>query len=231
MNLALSGSRGLLFVSTLIIGLLVLAGLGVLLWRIYRGPGGIEDVETIPLSQVLAAVKRELRAAETAGGSNFLPLSAVKLELHVVTQTDTQGTVKPVLLPMSAFAKLAATEEVSRTQKVAVTLEPPKPDLTQGGIDLSDLGLAAAIKSVREDLQQGINEPPRLEPTQVTIELAFGVKRSLESSAGVELEVIEAGASDKYLTSSLQKITLEFKHPKSEAKAGEEKQELAWEEP
>ena len=226
MNLALSSSRGLLFVSTLIVGLLVLVGLGVLLWRIYRGPGRIEDVETIPLSQVLAAVKRELRAAETAGGSDFLPLSAVKLELHVLTQTDTQGEVKPVLLPLNAFSQLATAEEVSRTQKVAVTLEPPKPDLTQGSIDLSDLGLAAAIKSVREDLQQGMDVPPRLEPTQVVIELAFGVKRSLESAAGVELEVIEAGGSEKLLASSLHKITLEFKHPKSE-----EKKELSWEEP
>ena len=229
MNLALSSSRGLLFVSTLIVGLLVLAGLGVLLWRIYRGPGRIEDVETIPLSQVLAAVKRELRAAETAGGSDFLPLSAVKLELHVLTQTDTQGEVKPVLLPLSAFSKLAAAEEVSRTQKVEVTLEPPKPDLTQGSVDLSDLGLASAIKSVREDLQQGMDVPPRLEPTQVVIELAFGVKRSLESAAGVELEVIEAGGSEKLLTSSLHKITLEFKHPKSEE--SDEKKELSWEEP
>jgi hypothetical protein len=230
MNLALSGSRGLLFVSTLIVGLLVLVGLGILLWRIYRGPGSIEDVETIPLSQVLAAVKRELRAAETAGGSDFLPLSAVKLELHVLTQSDTQGEVKPVLLPLSAFAKLGAAEEVSRTQKIAVTLQPPKPDLTQGGFDLSNLGLAAAIRSVREDLQVGMDQPPVLEPTQVAIELAFGVKRSRETAAGVELEVLKAGAGEKYLASSLHKITLEFKHPKNEA-GQEEKKELAWEDP
>jgi hypothetical protein len=216
MNLALSGSRGLLFVSTLLIGLLVLAGLTVLLWRIYRGPGRIEDVETIPLSEVLAAVKRELRAAETVTKSDFLPLSAVKLELHVLTETDSQGEVKPVLLPLNAFSKLAATEEVSRAQKISVKLEPPKPDLTKSEIDLSDLGLAAAIKSVREELQKGVDQPPRLEPTQVVIELAFGVKRARSSEGGIELEVIHAGASEKYLTSSLHKITLEFQHPKSD---------------
>lgn len=227
MNLALSGGRGLLFVSTLVVGLLVLAGLTVLLWRIYRGPGRIEDVETIPLSKVLAEVKRELRAAETVTKSDFLPLSAVKLELHVLTQTDSQGEVKPTLLPLSAFSKLAATEEISRTQKISVKLEPPKPDLTQGALFLSDLGLATAIKSVREELQKGVDQPPRLEPTQVLIELAFGVKRSRSSEAGIELEVIHAGASEKYLASSLHKITLEFQHPKSDgSEAG-----LTWEEP
>lgn len=227
MNLALSGSRGLLFASTLILGLLVLAVLTVVLWRIYRGPGRIEDVETIPLSEVLAAVKRELRAAETATKSDFLPLSAVKLELHVLTQTDAQGEVKPVLLPLGAFSKLGATEEISRTQKISVKLEPPKPDLTKSGLDLLDLGLANAIKSVREELQKGVDQPPLLEPTQVAIELAFGVKRSQGSEAGIKLEVIEAGAGEKYLASSLHKITLEFQHPKS----GEPEAELTWEEP
>lgn len=226
MNLALSGSRGLLFVSTLLIGLLVLVGLTVLLWRIYRGPGRIEDVETIPLSKVLTAVKRELRAAETVTKSDFLPLSAVKLELHVMTQADSQGEVKPVLLPLSAFSKLAATEEIARTQKIVVKLEPPTPEITKSEIDLSDLGLAAAIKSVREELQKGVDQPPPLEPTQVVIELAFGVKRSRSSEAGIELEVIHAGASEKYLTSSLHKITLEFQNPKSDDPKGE----LTWEE-
>lgn len=227
MNLAISGSRGLLFASTLIIGLLVLAGLAVLLWRIYRGPGRIEDVETIPLSEVVAAVKRELKAAETTTRSDFLPLSAVKLELHVLTQTDSQGEVKPVLLPLGAFSKLAATEEISRTQKISVKLEPPKPELTKSELSLLDLGLANAIKSVREELQKGVDQPPLLEPTQVAIELTFGVKRSRSSESGIKLEVIEAGASEKYLTSSLHKITLEFQHPKSD----EAEAELTWEEP
>jgi hypothetical protein len=224
MSLDLSSSRGLLFVSILIFGLLVLAGLAVLLWRIYRGPISIQDVKTIPLSEVLDAVKRELRAAETVTKSNFLPLASVKLELHVLTQADSKGEVKPVLLQLSAFSKLSATEETSRSQKIVVKLEPPKPDLTQGAMDLSDLGLAAAIKNVREELQKGIDTPPRLEPTQVVIELAFGAKRSQESGAGVELEVVQAGASTAYLTDSLHKITLEFQQRK---KDGAEP-ELTW---
>lgn len=229
MNLAFSGSRGLLFISTLILGLVVLVGLTVLLWRIYRGPGRLEDVQTVPLSEVIAAVKRELRAAETVTKSDFLPLAAVKLELHVLTQSDSQGEVKAVLLPLNAFTKLAATEEISRTQKISVKLEPPEPEVTKGEIDLSDLGLAAAIKSVREELQKGVDQPPRLEPTQVGIELAFGVKRSQSSEAGIELEVIHAGASAKYLTSSLHKITLDFQYPKSHGQ--EQEAGLTWEEP
>lgn len=229
MNLALSGSRGLLFLSTLIVGLLVLAGLVSLLWRLYRGPGTIADVETIPLAEVLAAVKRELRSAESVSKSSFLPLSAVKLELHVIAQSDARGELKAKLLPVNAFAKLGAADEITRTQKISVTLEPPGPDLTQGSLDLSDLGLASAIRSVREELQKGMDQPPRLDPTAVTIALDFGVKRSRDSGAGIELKVIEAGAGEKYLTSSLHKISLEFKRPKSAA--GPEKEELSWDEP
>ncbi|MEP7009435.1 MAG: trypco2 family protein [Acidobacteriota bacterium] len=207
--------RTLQVVVTLVLGLSVLAGLVFHLWRISRPVQKIEDLATVPLADVLAAVKREIEAATPYLSTEDLPLASVKLELQVVVLEGTSGEGKAMLLPLGITTKASASEVTSRTQTVTVLLEPPSPNITKSEIDLTKLGLASAIRAVHEGLRSGMNQPPRLEPKKIEIVLAFGVKRQTASSSGLELKAFGGALTTTTDIDATQKIELVFAQAKT----------------
>jgi hypothetical protein len=219
----LTGTRLFLFSVTLLAGLGLIIAFGFALWRLYKGPPSFDPAESVDLAEVISAIKTELRVAE-AQGAQILPLREVKLELNVVMQFDAGGEMKASIPNNPGVGMLGLKEVTTKSQKIEVSLKPPPLDLTQGAIDLKDLGLAAAIVKLQNELKKGIDQSPKLDPVSFKIEILFAAKRTTHSQTGVELSVFNATVNAGTENENCQKITLVFGVP--EKKDG--KEQLRW---
>jgi hypothetical protein len=170
--------------------------------------------ELVAISNVIAQVKEELRAAEDEViGEPKLELKRVTLELNSVVQRKAGGEVKMQIIPIELTAGVEGSFTDQRTQRITLIVEPPKPVLFQEARDMHGLEIAETIVGIRRELQKGLSGRPVLLPISLSFEIAFGVKKSAGGDAGIDLVFLEIGPSAAYAAESVQTVRLEFTAP------------------
>lgn len=167
--------------------------------------------EGFPLALVIAEVKREIATAQnTAGLRAGLSLESVEITLAIARISDAAGKVTIGVPMFGAEAGGGAGRKSEESSSLYVKLTPPAALSIMSGTDARDLGIARAILDTRRELQEGMEDEPKLEPAKVRIELKFVVTRSGGPKGEVKFLVFSAGAGLTWSNADTSSILLTF---------------------
>jgi Trypsin-co-occurring domain 2 len=159
------------------------------------------------ITQVLEQVKREIRAAQSEGFESGLRLRIEKVTLTMkLVEVDTlEGRVGAKFAV--AGAELGGTGSMTSTGTLgrSITLDlKPSSELLTGGAET--IGLAEAIREVKEAVRKAVKSPPRFDLQRFVFSFDFEVRRDIDGS--MEFVVFETGgASGRH---SGHKLSVEF---------------------
>ena len=169
-----------------------------------------KDKSTSPrqIDNILAEVQIALLKAQTDAATKNLPkLASVILELETEFEYSAGGELK--LYVVSASGKI----KNDRSQRMTVTLQPPKPfseqQISSGSISES---LSTAIIAAAEGIAGAQKRKPPLVVKKLEAEIKFIVKESGEGGIKVELLPIAAGLSGDISRETTQRIVISFEN-------------------
>lgn len=140
--------------------------------------------DTLPLSQVIEAIKSEIAVARLASDREDarFRISSVDITLTAVAKTEAGGGIRvevPVLENIGG-GKAVGDLELTNTQRIRLTLKPEGiPEKVSGA---RTLGLAPAILSVKSALREAGRPPFRFALDQFVFEAEFVIARSAEGA-------------------------------------------------
>ena len=154
------------------------------------------EVDSLPLTQVVEALKSEIaiaRLAHRPDDARFR-IETVDIELTAIAKQEGQGGISleiPVVQELVGGLEIAEEAQFSSTQKISLTLRPNDGFEEVSGA--GSLGLAPAIQSVRGVLREAMRPPAPFALDGFVFQAEFVVARSLEGS--VKFVFLEAGAN------------------------------------
>jgi hypothetical protein len=166
------------------------------------------------LSEVVNEMKRSLQEAENATPSSFkLKLSSVTVELKTTVSTKFGGGLN---LWIFSFG---ASEEKETASSVKIILGAPAKTRDTSALGLEKFDLTRAIVEAKRAYIAASDIDPTLSKHELTVDISFLVKRSVEGGVKIELIPIGIDIGGKYSKSHEHKLTLVFKNPTSMAAA------------
>lgn len=165
----------------------------------------------LPLSSIIARIEEEVavaKAAEIKGLALFI--DSVIVDLSIATTAGAGGSVKVGVPPIEVQA--GGKLEQLRSSRLVVKLGQTPAALAQSADQemLADFKLAETIIEAQRQLAAGIAAGSQIAPTELTLEVAFGVTESVEAKGGVKLWVFNLEGSGAYKQAGANKITLKF---------------------
>ena len=158
------------------------------------------------LSDVVNEMKRSLQEAENATPPDFqLQLSSVTVELKTVVSTKYGGGLN---LWIFSFG---ASQEKETASSVKIILGAPKKTGDTSAMGMEKFDLARAIVEAKKAYIAASNIDPALSNHELTVDISFLVKKSIEGGIKVELIPIGIDIGGKYLKSHEHKLTLIFR--------------------
>jgi len=151
--------------------------------------------DTLPVSQVIEAIKSEIaiaRLASDAQDARF-KISSVEINLTAVAKTEAGGGIRVEIPVLESIGdgKAVADLELTNTQRIRLTLMPEGiPEEVSGA---RTLGLAPAILSVKSALQEAGRPPFKFALDRFVFEAEFAIARSAEG--GVRFLFLDAGGA------------------------------------
>ncbi|VWD34754.1 hypothetical protein BLA39750_04920 [Burkholderia lata] len=170
-----------------------------------------------PIAAVIAQVKTELEAAQSTPGAQLgLKLDTVELNFSLTKTTDVNGKVA-IGIPVVGGIDLDANgdRKAEETSSLTVNLVPPEPVAAMSGYDTTNLGITQAIVDTRQQLIQGLNDVPKLDPNKVVITLKFVVTKSGGGSGKIKFLVFTLGGGATITGANSNTITLTFSKSKA----------------
>jgi hypothetical protein len=172
---------------------------------------------TFPIAAVVAQVKKELAAAQgTIGAGLGLKLDTVELSFALTKTTDVNGKVA-IGIPIIGGIDLGGSGErkAEETSSLLIDLIPPSTGPAMSGTDATDFGITQAIVDTRQQLQQGLNDTPRLDPNKVVITLKFVVTKTGGGTGQIKFLVFTLGGGATISGANTNTITLTFSKAKA----------------
>lgn len=168
-------------------------------------------VQAYPISAVVAQVKRELIAAQSAPGAGVqLVLNKVDIRLLVTRQADVSGGVS-FGVPAAGFSiGTQAGRHTQATSTVSLELAPPPASDALGAVETKGLGLAEMIVHVRRELLKGLADEPRLLPRQVVMSIGFELSTTGGPDGEVKFLIGAVRAGERVEAGNSSTITLTF---------------------
>ena len=145
---------------------------------------GSATADTLPLNQVIEAIKSEIAVARLASDreDERFQIASVDINLTAVAKTEAGGGIRievPVLENVGG-GKAVGDLELTNTQRIRLTLRPEGiPEQVSGA---HTLGLAPAILSVKSVLREAGRPPFRFALDKFVFEAEFVIARSAEGA-------------------------------------------------
>jgi hypothetical protein len=172
------------------------------------------DVEGFPLAQVIAQVKKELAAAQSVPGQGAgLALQTVTLAFSLSRVVDAEGKATIGIPLLGAELGGAGGVKSETVSSLLVKLAPPRPIVTMSGEELQELGLTQAILEVRRQLQEGLDDEPKLAPSQVELEIKFALTRKGGPKGEAKFLVFSIGGGATWSAAAVNAVKLTFAKP------------------
>ena len=165
------------------------------------------------MEETITAVKQELtRISGTPGPTAGLKLAEASIEL--TTQRDAKDSGN-FALSVPVFTEAAIKSEQS--QKLTKAAKTTVVFASSSGEELldkvsTDFDLSEIVLAVRKALLATLEQPPKLLPKSVTIEVNFVLVKSATASAGFKAHVVSLGTASESVETGGNKITLKYEN-------------------
>ena len=182
-----------------------------------------EIVGSVLLQTMISDIKSELRKLDEQGGiRSGLELKEIEIELLVQRENEDKGEgnietsiTVPIFKKLSVENAITLSRTETHTTKVALTLKPDFPEAYT--IDKArPLAFADLLINIRDALEAGINDPPKLSANALEIELSFVPVKDQTTEGKFEVLVVSAGVSSSAEDKNSNTVKLTFKHPDAE---------------
>ena len=165
------------------------------------------------MEETITAVKQELtRISGTPGPTAGLKLAEASIEL--TTQRDAKDSGNFALsVPVftEAAIKSDQSQKLTKAAKTTVVFASTSGEELLDKVS-TDFDLSEIVLAVRKALLATLEQPPKLLPKSVTIEVNFVLVKSATASTGFKAHVVSLGAASESVETGGNKITLKYEN-------------------
>jgi len=129
-----------------------------------------EPPSSVPVSDVIAAIKAELQSAALDTGNPRLSIKSVDVKLATITEKEAGAGVVIGVPVFSANVSAEAVQGNTIASRISFTLTPS--DQTPVAAATS-LGLVEAVRAMREGVRLGLAAEPKLATTEIVYSTDF----------------------------------------------------------
>jgi hypothetical protein len=168
------------------------------------------DEQFAPISEVVAAFKRELRDAQIKGvdAGCRLSIEKVSFEFEAFADESASGGVggKASLFGLALGGAAEASETTGQRSVIAISLKPD-PE-AEGRHDVTDdlAGLSAILVNLKEQIAESSASDPPFALEAATVTLRFSVER--KANGKLEIAIAKGGTEARWGRSHLMKLSL-----------------------
>lgn len=163
------------------------------------------------MEETITAVKQELtRISGTPGPTAGLQLEEASIEL--ATQRDAKDSGNFTLsVPVftEAAIKSDQSQKLTKAAKTTVVFASTSGEELLDKVS-TDFDLSEIVLAVRKALLATLEQPPKLLPKSVTIEVNFVLVKSATASTGFKAHVVSLGTASESVETGGNKITLKY---------------------
>lgn len=163
------------------------------------------------MEETITAVKQELtRISGTPGPTAGLQLEEASIEL--TTQRDAKDSGNFALsVPVftEADIKSEQSQKLTKAAKTTVVFANTSGEELLDKVS-TDFDLSEIVLAVRKALLATLEQPPKLLPKSVTIEVNFVLVKSATASTGFKAHVVSLGTASESVETGGNKITLKY---------------------
>ena len=165
------------------------------------------------MEETITAVKQELtRISGTPGPTAGLKLAEASIEL--TTQRDAKDSGNFALsVPVftEAAIKSDQSQKLTKAAKTTVVFASTSGEELLDKVS-TDFDLSEIVLAVRKALLATLEQPPKLLPKSVTIEVNFVLVKSATASTGFKAHVVSLGTASESVETGGNKITLKYEN-------------------